>query len=108
MFIGFARCSLPITYTRATVPDSTRDGQGWKGYDTNHDTRKNAHQSRAPASAEWSSREGVGWGSRVLNRVPYNKKNEIFLCRARALATLEFRDSGVGLEVVQEVVCQAR
>jgi hypothetical protein len=31
--------SLPLTCVRVRAPDSTRCGQGWKGYDTSHDTK---------------------------------------------------------------------
>ena len=44
-------CSLPLSCTRATAPVSARDGQGWKGYDTNHDTapeRIEAPQNSVP------------------------------------------------------------
>ena len=47
--------------TRATAPDSTRDGQGWEGYDTSHDTKFRAVRGRP----KLSSSAAVGWRSRL-------------------------------------------
>ena len=37
---GFHACSLPFVCDRATRRETARHGQGWQGYDTNHDTKR--------------------------------------------------------------------
>jgi hypothetical protein len=64
VFMRVRSMSLPLACTRATARDRTRCGQGWKGYDTTHDTKFRA-SARGPGR-QLSDRAGAGCRRRLF------------------------------------------
>jgi hypothetical protein len=53
-FMRVSRTFAAFVCDRATLPETARHGQGWQGYDTNHDTRLATPKGGAPCS-KWQS-----------------------------------------------------